>query len=163
MSTCVTNDWVVHAIRAQIKFESRFQFVRTNTLILAAENDRFVYNRAMQMLATASPASKMFLAPGACHELLFETDDIRAATLKAILDFFTQASDDVSLVQPAFPLIEQDKDAPLFSVLESIVRTVGIAVASVGVVSGLAVIIGGKDVLVSLASFRKINFVNFKF
>jgi hypothetical protein len=31
IATCATNDWVVRSIKAQKKFASRFQFVRTNT------------------------------------------------------------------------------------------------------------------------------------
>jgi lysophospholipase len=34
IATCVTNDWVIHAIRATKKFSTRYSFVRTNTLIL---------------------------------------------------------------------------------------------------------------------------------
>lgn len=34
ITTCVTNDWVLHSIRAQKKFSHRYEFVRTNTLIL---------------------------------------------------------------------------------------------------------------------------------
>jgi lysophospholipase len=34
ITTCVTNDWTVQAIRAQKKFSTRYEFVRTNTLIL---------------------------------------------------------------------------------------------------------------------------------
>ena len=34
ISTCVTNDWLLHSIKAQIQFATRYEFVRTNTLIL---------------------------------------------------------------------------------------------------------------------------------
>jgi lysophospholipase len=34
IATCVTNDWIYHSIRAQNKFESKYEFVKTNTLIL---------------------------------------------------------------------------------------------------------------------------------
>lgn len=34
ITTCVTNDWVYHSIRAQKRFASRYEFVKTNTLIL---------------------------------------------------------------------------------------------------------------------------------
>ncbi len=33
ITTCVTNDWLVHSVRAQRKFASRYEFVRTNTLV----------------------------------------------------------------------------------------------------------------------------------
>jgi alpha-beta hydrolase superfamily lysophospholipase len=34
ITTCITNDWFYHSIRAQNKFESKYEFVKTNTLIL---------------------------------------------------------------------------------------------------------------------------------
>ena len=34
ITTCVTNDWVLKSIRAQKKFATRYEFVRTNTLVL---------------------------------------------------------------------------------------------------------------------------------
>jgi lysophospholipase len=34
IASCVTNDWIYHSIRAQNKFESKYEFVKTNTLIL---------------------------------------------------------------------------------------------------------------------------------
>lgn len=34
IATCVTNDWVLQSIRAQKKLANRYQFVKTNTLIL---------------------------------------------------------------------------------------------------------------------------------
>jgi lysophospholipase len=34
MCSCLTNDWVRHAIKAQNKFSNRYSFFRTNTLIL---------------------------------------------------------------------------------------------------------------------------------
>lgn len=34
ITTCVTNDWTVQSVRAQRKFTNRYEFVRTNTLIL---------------------------------------------------------------------------------------------------------------------------------
>jgi hypothetical protein len=34
ISTCVTNDWTYHSIRAQKKFANKYEFVKTNTLIL---------------------------------------------------------------------------------------------------------------------------------
>ena len=35
--TCVTNDWILHAIRAQKRFSHRYETVRTNTLVLRLE------------------------------------------------------------------------------------------------------------------------------
>jgi alpha-beta hydrolase superfamily lysophospholipase len=33
VATCVTNDWVLHSIRAQKKFALRYELVRTNTIV----------------------------------------------------------------------------------------------------------------------------------
>jgi len=142
MATCVTNDWLIQALRAQKKFATRFEFVRTNTLILAAENDVFVYNRAMAMFLQKAPCCKMFFAPDAFHELLFENDAVRSASFKAINDFFAQVSDDVSLVHPSSPLVNYQKDAPIYTVTETILRTSGVVIAGVGVVLGLSLVFG---------------------
>lgn len=34
IATCVTNDWAYHSLRAQRRFADRYEFVKTNTLIL---------------------------------------------------------------------------------------------------------------------------------
>lgn len=34
IATCVTNDWVVQSIRAQRRLADRYEFVKTNTLVL---------------------------------------------------------------------------------------------------------------------------------
>ena len=68
-------------------------------LLLSAEHDRFVHNRAMNIFSKSAPHSQIFFAPDACHELLFEKPAIRGAAYRAITDFFTQTSDDVALVQ----------------------------------------------------------------
>eukprot|EP01038_Epipyxis_sp_PR26KG_P014883 gene14883-20015_t len=34
IATCVTNDWIFQALKAQKKFASRYEFLRTNTLII---------------------------------------------------------------------------------------------------------------------------------
>jgi alpha-beta hydrolase superfamily lysophospholipase len=34
IATCVTNDWVYHSLRANQRFADRYEFVKTNTLIL---------------------------------------------------------------------------------------------------------------------------------
>ena len=52
----------VESIRAQKKFSYRYKLVRTNTLIMAAENDRFVHNRAMAMFLKQAPNAQMFFA-----------------------------------------------------------------------------------------------------
>lgn len=54
MSTCVTNDWVLHSIRAQKRFSFRYELVQTNTIILAAEHGTY--------LSWPVPSSKLFFA-----------------------------------------------------------------------------------------------------
>lgn len=45
IATCVTNDWVLHSIRAQKKFALRYEFVRTNTLVLRYYSLFFLFVR----------------------------------------------------------------------------------------------------------------------
>ena len=42
IATCVTNDWLLHSIRAQKRFSHRYQFVRTNTLVF-----RYILNNVV--------------------------------------------------------------------------------------------------------------------
>jgi lysophospholipase len=142
MSTCVTCDWIYQAIRAQRKFALRYDFVRTNTLIVAAGRDRFVYLRAMQMFQRKTTASRLMLSEEAHHDILHEKEEIRGAVKKVILDFFNQLTDSVYLVEPASPLLLCDRSIPLYSVTESVVRAVGLVFAGIGVVIGTAMIFG---------------------
>ncbi len=98
----------------------------------------------MAIFVKKAPACRMFMAPGACHELLNETDSVREATLKVVCDFFTQKSDDVSLVQPCYPLAPHDPTAPIYSWTEIVLRGTGILLATVGVIAGVAMIVGGE-------------------
>jgi lysophospholipase len=56
ISSCITNDWLIHCIRAQNKFSRIYELFRTNTLILQASDDIFVYNRAMNLFARKAPS-----------------------------------------------------------------------------------------------------------
>ena len=144
MSTCVTNDWVLHSIRAQKKFAEKYKLVQTNTLILCAEHDRFVHNRAMAFFLQKVPSCKMFFAPKACHELFFESDSIRGAAVKAVVDFFTQKSDDISLLTPSSPLELYDfQKRPIFTPIETAFRCAGLVVAAAGIIIGVTMILGG--------------------
>ncbi len=165
ITTCVTNDWLIHSVRAQRKFAARYEFVKTNTLILryesrsvvvlgffnicpfillrSAEKDYLVYNRAMAQFVKKAPASKMFCAPGAYHELLCENETVREAVLKVVGDFFSQRADDVADVQPCFPLVAHDATSPIYSWPEILIRAGGIVLASVGIVVGCAMVVGG--------------------
>ena len=96
------------------------------------------------MFIKKAPAAQMFTVPNSYHELLFENDKTRQACLKVITDFFNQKSDDVSLVQPAFPLELYDPITPIYSLPEVIIRVSGIIVASIGIIAGIAMIIGDR-------------------
>ena len=145
MSTCVTNDWVVQSIRAQKRFSRLYEFMGTNTLILCADPDKevFVYNRAMAIFINKSLNSRLFYAPQAHHEILFENEEIRGAVKKTILDFLTQYSDDVGLVSPCTPLVVWEKNRPIFSPVESLIRTIGITLSIGGFLTGVVLILSG--------------------
>jgi lysophospholipase len=143
ITTCITNDWVYHSIRAQKKFAERYSFVKTNTLILSAEIDYLVNNRAMAMFIRKAPNTKMFNIPGSYHEILYETEAIRDSAMKCIYDFFNQKSDDISLVLPCYPLVVYDQTVGIYSMPELIVRGVGIGLSVVSLIAGVVMILGG--------------------
>mmetsp|Transcript_24421 Transcript_24421/g.40745 ORF Transcript_24421/g.40745 Transcript_24421/m.40745 type:complete len:379 (-) Transcript_24421:131-1267(-) len=144
IATCVTNDWLITSIRAQKRFSHRYEFVRTNTLLLSAETDYFVNNRGIYSFAKTAPAAKLFTVPESFHELLLEREPVRDASRKVICDFFTQTSDSVALVEPCYPLVEYDPNTPMYSVPEIIGRSVGLLLAAVGLVTGMAMIFGDR-------------------
>lgn len=142
LSTCVTMNWLSQSIYAQNRFETRYEFVKTNTLILTAEHDCFVYNRGTLMFARKAPACRVFIMPKSYHELLGENDLIRHATISVICDYLTQKSDDVSQAVVCSDFIPCDNATPLYSLAETVIKSVGILVASVGAVLGLTMIFG---------------------
>lgn len=144
IASCVTNDWVMHTIRACKKFALRYGFVKTNTLILSAETDYLVYNRAMAMFVKNPPNAKMFTIPNTFHELLMEKESVRGAVHKVIEDYFNQPTDDVSKVEQVFPLEEYDPSRPIYSVPEMIIRGAGIALSAVGIIAGVAMLMSGS-------------------
>lgn len=103
----------------------------------------FVYTRAMAMFINKSLNSRLFYAPNAYHDLLFECENIRGAVQKTMLDFLSQLSDDVELVVPCTPLVIWEKNRPIFSPVESLVRTIGITLSIGGFVTGLVLILSG--------------------
>lgn len=162
LATCVTNDWVLHSIMAEEKFAEDYSRDSPDTLILAAGNDRFVHNRAMQYFVRAThranPKKKLlFIAPKAYHELLFENELIRGATKEMIRTFFLQKSDDVSQVENFVktPFELWNPDEKIKTVPEIIYRTSMIALASVGCACGLFMIISGT--YFPVWAFRKAN------
>jgi hypothetical protein len=123
-------------------------------MILSAEHDRFVYNRAMKQFNDVVLTCKMFFCPGAYHEILHESETVRNAAMKMIVDFFTQPTDDVNQVEPAYPFVLQNKQESMYSWLEFSVRAGGIVVASAGMIAGLALLVGGSRLVRGL---RKID------
>ena len=77
LSTCVTNDWVLQSIRSQKKFSRFYEFVGTNTLILAADANQelFVHNRAMTMFL-----NKVIIHHHFNHKLIFINTSILSLT-----------------------------------------------------------------------------------
>ncbi len=77
ISGCPTNDWNNCSIQAQKNFESKYWLVKTNTLIIAAEHDLFVYNRAMMVFANEAKVqyrlnSFLFAIMLSCVAFLFD-------------------------------------------------------------------------------------------
>ena len=141
MSSCITVQWLLETIRAQKKFAYRYKLVRTNTLVLAAENDRMVHNRAMAIFLKEAPNAQMFFVPDSLHEILQESEAIRGAAKKAIIDFFSQKLDDVNAVSPSSPMLVHDASKPIYSYAETIVRMVGLSVGALGMVAGAAMLL----------------------
>jgi hypothetical protein len=111
----------------------------------SAETDYFVYNRAIVEFAKKAPSARLFTVPDSYHELLQEKEHTRDACRKVICDFFTQKSDSVTHVDPCFPLERFDITTPTYSVPELVGRGVGLVLAAVGVVAGLAMILGSSS------------------
>lgn len=104
-----------------------------------------MYNRAIIEFVKRAPAAKLFTVPESFHELLQEKEPIRDACRKVIFDFFTQKSDSVALVEPCYPLVNFDAaSTSLYSVPELIARGVGLVLATMGLVAGCAMILGGR-------------------
>jgi hypothetical protein len=82
--------------------------------------------------------------------LLAERPEIRFGIYRAILTFFNQASDDVSLVDTPTPLEMYDVSAPLFSFSEIAFRSFGFGVAIFGVVVGTSMMFGSRKSLAHL-------------
>lgn len=104
-------------------------------------------NRGSAMFIKKAPHSKMFFVPGAYHEILFEKELIRNAALKAIFDFFNQKSDDVSLVQPGYPMQYYDPVTPIYSLTELVIRGVGVTLSVGGFIAGLAMLFSDRQTL----------------
>jgi len=141
---CITSDWLIQSLETQMKFEDRYAFVNTNTLVICADHDYFVHNRAISIFALRANNCKVFFAPNSYHELWAENDEIRGATLKTISNFLTQESDNVNDVEPIEPLINFDPTRPMYSLAEAVIRSTGVLLATVGVIIGITMIFETK-------------------
>lgn len=74
-----TYGWVRAAIEAMddLHKPGRFQNLKTPTLIVSAENDRFVRSGDHRWLAAQSPLIQNIVLDDALHEILMERDEIR--------------------------------------------------------------------------------------
>jgi alpha-beta hydrolase superfamily lysophospholipase len=143
LSTCLTYDWLYESIQMQRNFARRYNFVRTNTLILGADHDRFVYNRAMKHFIKNASSAKLYILENACHDLLHETEAIRSQIHSIILQYFTQKADNVMLLddsQFSASVVSIEKNSPVYSLTETGFRGFGFVVGGVGICVGLAMI-----------------------
>lgn len=92
-----TYHWVREGILAGEQVIAHAGETTTPMLLVQAEDDRVVDNRmhdrfCAERLAAGSPCEgeTPLVITGAFHEILFETDDMRATALNAIVDFFDQ-------------------------------------------------------------------------
>jgi hypothetical protein len=95
------------------------------------------------MLVQKSPYARMLIVPNSYHEILCEKEEIREAVFKVINDYFSQRGDDVSLVEPVYPLQLYDHRNPIYSWPELIIRGVGVTLSVIGVMAGVAMVLGG--------------------
>ena len=85
----VTNIWLEAALLAMDEIADQAGNLNTPVLLLQAGADQVVDNRAQEAVAIKLGNCEKHLIEGAKHELLMEADLFRDASLRYILDFFT--------------------------------------------------------------------------
>jgi lysophospholipase len=161
IATCVTNDWIRKSLELQIEFSKQYGMVRTNCLILNATKDYFVYNRAMEAFADTAVSTRLATVPDSYHDLLFESDDRRIPVENQIIEYLSQASDDISQlrIDPMFDEYNSESKAhlrpSLMSLGETIVRGSCLAVGTLGIVIGLSMVTGINTDGIYRALFKK--------
>mmetsp|Transcript_22059 Transcript_22059/g.37350 ORF Transcript_22059/g.37350 Transcript_22059/m.37350 type:complete len:390 (+) Transcript_22059:136-1305(+) len=143
ISSCVTNNWVLTTMRAQIKFAYKYELFRTNTLILQASDDIFVHNRAQDMFAQKAPNCRILEVPESYHDVLLETPDKRNACVRAMVSFFEQEHDDVGEVRPVPPLVSPG-EKQIFQLPELVIRATGLTISAFGFILGVSLMLGGR-------------------
>lgn len=145
ISSCVTNDWIRHSLKAQKDFAPLYSLVKTNCLVLQATKDYFVSSKPMAQFVKAAASAVLFTLPDTYHELLFEEERKRFVVEQQILAFFQQSSDDVHVVECIAPFVRHDPNGPsqaLATLTDTVLKGVGILVGSMGIVTGLALLTG---------------------
>lgn len=84
-----SNQWIREAIRTTWKRKELAAQISTPTLVLSADDDRFVnYDGQKTFCELAKACQLVKLAPGSRHELLMERDSIRDEAIKLMLAHF---------------------------------------------------------------------------
>jgi hypothetical protein len=99
----------------------------------------------MAMFVKRAPHCKMYTAMDAYHELLVENELIRNSTTQTVLDYFKQTLDDVHNVEvPEGSVLKlYDENQPIYSVGETVLRGVGLVIATTGILVGLSMLLSG--------------------
>ena len=138
--SALTCNWLLEAIKCQKSYSQRYDVLKTNTLIISAEHDKFVWNKAMTMFCKANiNYVKALLAKNAYHDILFEKPEISNAVEFAIKSFFTQEEDEIKHFKNHSTLFNE-KTQPVFSTAELIFRLSGFALCGIGFVTGCAML-----------------------
>ncbi|SDD85944.1 alpha/beta fold hydrolase [Kordiimonas lacus] len=84
-----TYKWLWEALKSceVLNSEGYPEAIQTPVLVLQAEKDRIVDNDAQRALVERMPHARLVVIDGAMHEILKETDDIRAQVWRAVSDF----------------------------------------------------------------------------
>ncbi len=85
-----SNRWVTESLRVAAQCRAQVRSTNTPLLILQAENEQIVDNRAQEIVCRQLKATR-HCVPKSRHEILFETDEIRNSALKEIFAFFQKA------------------------------------------------------------------------
>lgn len=86
----VSFDWLYHSLNATRKLQGKGLSEQTPTLVLKADKEQIVSNRAIDRVLQISSQVLCVELTNAKHEILFEADTARAHALNAIFEFFEQ-------------------------------------------------------------------------
>lgn len=99
----------------------------------------------MAMFVKRAPHCKMYTVMNAYHELLQENEVIRNTTTQIILDYFKQTLDDVQNVETSEGSVLKlyDDNQPIYSLGETVLRGIGLVIATTGMLVGLSMVLSG--------------------